>query len=115
MGIRTKKKLDGKLCYDLWVRTGSVYKVPIVLANEFNMFSRDGRPYTHQATWLASNEFILDNLEYAYQKFQEVWKVNGEIAKDHDWYRFVAPKIKRLSPKKFDEYMSTHPEFREYV
>ena len=118
MGISRKntRRLDPKLCYELWGRTGSVYKIPQVLKNEYGVFNQTtGKPYSHQGCFLALGNYILENLVEARPLFNQVWKANGRIATDQDWYKFVLDKARYLTPKKFQEFMSIHSYLTPYL
>lgn len=115
MGLRVKKILDGKKCFEAWSKTGSVYLAPAYLAKEYGIYGVTGKPVSHQGVWLASNEYIINNLVDAKATFDESMRSNGRMPTDKDWYNFVVPKIKKLGKKKFEKYMENHQWLKPYM
>ena len=109
-GIKNSTRiLDPKLCYELFLRTGSVYKVPAVLKNEYGIYQeKTGQLITAQAVWLAVGNYVINNLNETREGFDKVWMANGQIPTDTDWYKFVLSKVKYLSRKKREKFLKEH-------
>jgi hypothetical protein len=116
IGLKNKIEVDGKLCYELWARTGSVYKVPLVLANEYGIKNnKSGEPITSQGVWLAANRYIINNMAEARPIFEQTLRVNGIMPTDRLWYDFVIPKVKRLSKSAFEKFLAEHSYLTPYL
>lgn len=115
-GMKRVRQLDPKLCYELWMRTNSIYKVPIVLKNEYNQYNvKTGKPYSHMGCWQASNAWMLENLPEARRMAEDVYKANGVLIDDEFWYKLVIEKAKHLSPKKYTAFMQKHSYLTPYL
>jgi len=112
----TKKILDPKVCFDLWIETGSVYKIPAILKERYGIYNdRTGNLVTPMGVWDAAWRYTLDNLVDSRQMVAQVWKANGEILLDKDWYPLVVQKAKYLySPKKYQRFIDSHSYLTPY-
>jgi hypothetical protein len=116
MGYKGKRsELDPQLCYETWAKVASARKAGLVLAREHGVVRPDGKPYTGQGVWQASTRYILAEPAAARKIFEEVWKANGVIVTDAQWYTFVLDKTKYLTPKNRDEYLKKHSYLIPYV
>lgn len=116
IGMTKVRQLDPKLCFELWMRTGSVYKTAIVLKNEYNKFNpATGKPYSHMGIWESANSYLLDNMVEARKAVEDVWKANGRLLSDADWYKIVIEKARYLSPKKYKAFMEKHQYLTPYL
>jgi hypothetical protein len=116
IGIKKQIELDGKLCFELWARTGSVHKAPMVLENEYHITnSKSGKRITSQGVWLAANRYIINNMSEARPIFDQSLRANGILPTDKLWYDFVIPKVKRLSKSAFDKFMAEHSYLTPYL
>jgi hypothetical protein len=112
----TGDKLDGKLCFELWAKCGSVYKARFILANEHHIINQKlNKPYSHQAVWLAANTYILNHPDEARPLWNSILKANGVFPTDELWFTFVGSKAKRLPRKLKDEYLKVSPHLVEYA
>lgn len=112
----TGDKLDGKLCFELWAKCGSVYKARYILANEHHIINeRLGKPFTHQSVWLAANTYILEHTDEARPLWDGILKANGVFPTDEMWLTFVGSKAKRLVKKAKEKYVADHPNLAAYT
>ena len=117
IGFRQDRQLDPKLCWKLIGHDGiSCYKAPIVLKNEYGQYNvRTGKPFSHQGVWESANSYLLDNMVEARKDTEDVWKANGRLLSDADWYKIVIEKARYLSPKKYKAFMETHQYLTPYL
>lgn len=115
-GMKRVRQLDPKLCFELWMRTGSVYKVAEVLMNEYQQYNvKTGRKYSHMGIWQASNAWMLDNLPEARKMVEEVYRANGVLLTDQLWYTLVMEKAVHLHAKRFKAFMEQHSYLKPYL
>lgn len=116
-GFSRRQTLDPEQCFNLWIELGSVYKVPILLKEKYEIFNpRTGKPYTPMGVWNSAWNYVLNNLIEAKKKQEEVYRQNGEILQDRDWYSHVAKEAKYLySPKRYQEFLNKHSYLIPYA
>lgn len=116
IGLRKHKSyLDGRRCLEVWCETGSVYKARIKLANEGMVHPDSGKPPSQQGVWNASWLFILSNPLDARKMIEEVWKQNGELMTDKDWYVLFTKNARYLlSDKAFKKLLEQHAYLKPY-
>jgi hypothetical protein len=109
--------LDPKLCFDLWIETGSVYKVPYVLQERHGVFNkRTGKPVSQMGVWTGAWKYTLANLVESRKLVTDVWKANGELLSDSDWYTLVVNKAKYIyTEKKFKNFLETNSYLTPYL
>lgn len=116
IGERISRKLSPRDAYEAWANSGSVYRAPLWLKEERNMYNhRTGQPFASQTVWKSANVFILNNLAEAREIFQQVGHANGKIYRDWDWYNFIFPKALKLSPDKFEEFMNINAFLKPHL
>lgn len=109
--------LDPKLCFDLWVKYGSVYTVSEVLYKEHGIYNTNtGRPVTHMGVWDSAWRYILNNLPEAREKLNDSWKNEGKILTDAIWFPMVIDRARRIySDGKFRNLLRQHPYLTPYI
>jgi len=111
----TKKFLDGRQVFDLWIETGSIRKAISRLLELDCRNPKNGRPPTPMGAWGAAWLFALENLEYSKSKAYEGWKFNGTILEDEVWYGMVLKEARYLySPQKFDKFLDKNPTLKDH-
>lgn len=113
--VRRKRMLDPKLCFELWARTGSIYKVPMVLKNEYGMVRENGNLYSATGIWHSANLYVTTEPLAARKVFEDVWRANGVIIKDEDWYKFLLEKAAYLNPVNRAVFMEKHSYLKPYL
>lgn len=114
----TKKyrRLDPKLCFETWMETGSVYKSARALHDKYGIYNKDtGKPFSHQGVWESANSYLLNNMIEARKYVESVWKANGELLTDQDWYRIVLEKANHLPRKKYEAFLEQHKYLTPYL
>ena len=112
--VRRLRKLDPKTCFEVWAKTGSIYKAPLVLKNEYGLVKENGMLFSPTGIWHSATLYIIESPFDARKIFEDVWRANGVIIKDADWYKFLLEKAHYLSPTKFAEFMEKHSYLRPY-
>lgn len=116
IGERISRKLSPRDAYEAWAFAGSVYRAPLWLKEERQMFNhRTGLPFASQTVWKSANVFILNNLAEAREIFQQVGHANGKIYRDNDWYNFIFPRVLKLPPEKYNEFMEINAHLKPYL
>ena len=107
---RLVKILDPKLCFDLWIETGSVYKVPALLHSRHGVFNvKLGQEVSHMGVWSAAWKYVLENLVECRPRIAETWRANGELLTDQKWYEMVCEKAKLVKSKNgYEQYIKDH-------
>ena len=114
--MRVKRWLDPKLAYEVWAKSGSVYKAGLVLKNEYGMYNqKTGKAFTSQSIWNSANFFILNNQREAREIYNGVMRANGVLPADLDWYDFLIPKILKLSSKRYAEFMASNSYLQPFI
>lgn len=117
-GINIQKRLiDPKRCYELWCSGISVYKIPLVLQKDGIYNEKNGKPFSPQGIFRSAGLYVVEHFQEPECRkiFNDVWKANGKIATDVDWYKYVLKQAKKLSPKKFRGFMDTHSYLKPYL
>lgn len=113
---RKKRTLDGKLCFDLWIETGSVAKVCNILLERGIVNPISGKKVTPMGVWGSAWTYILENLVEARRGVESVWKANGELLTDKDWFTLVVGKARYIyGKKKFEKFMKQHSYLTPYL
>lgn len=114
---RTKAILDPKICFDMWIETGSVWKAPHRLKDEYGIFNKaTGKLASPMGIWRAAWVYTLNNLPEARVKVAKVWEANGENLTDNDWYLLVIEKAKYIySRRRFKKFIEEHLYLTPYV
>jgi len=108
--------LDPKLCFDLWIETGSVYKVPVVLKNKYGLYNeKTGQLFSPQGVWNAAGHYVIEHMAEARKSVEEVWKANGMLLNDKEWYRIVLERSNYLSKSTFDKFIEKHSYLKPYL
>lgn len=117
-GMKNKKTvLDPKLCFELWIETGSVYKARLVLKSKYGVVNPEsGKLITAMGLWDAAWRHVLDNMVEARKSVESAWRANGEILSDVEWYNLVAKRAAYLySPSRLEKFLNRHEYLRPYV
>ena len=118
IGLKTNKKiLEPKLCFDLWIETGSTYKTCRVLRDRYGVINpATGKMVTAMGVWDAAWRYILENMVEGRKGVSDVWRANGEILEDRDWYPLVIRVAKYLYyQKKVAKWMEKHSYLTPYL
>lgn len=115
--LNPSKFLDKKLCYELWAKKRiSIYKIPIVLANEYNIRAASGNLVTSQGVWRAAWLYALENMDEAEKDTIAIMSQLGMVYDRNDFLRDCFNKAKQFySAKNFRKFMAIHPEFRQFA
>lgn len=112
-GMKKVRTVPQKLCYDVWLDTGSLYKAVKVLRDQHQIFNqRTGKVLSTQTVWEAANTFLLENQEYARKRLSDVYRANGVLLDDEMWNRIVYEKAQHLSTKKLERFMDANPHLK---
>ena len=110
------RHLDPKLCFELWNQAGSVYKVPHILREKYGIFNpKTGKNYSQQGVFLAAGTYVTEHLVEAKEVVAQVWKANGQLLSDPEWYKMVLDKAKYLSKKQYKIFIESHPYLTPYL
>jgi len=120
LGQRLTRHIIPEEAFISWARSGSIYKASLYMKNEMGKYNKKtGEPYQPQSIWGSANYYIIHNLNDAKVVWLDVMRSNGYHPTDKDWYKFVIPKIVKLRPAEFDEFMVKNsymePMVREYL
>jgi len=117
IGLRHKKLfLDGEECFDIWAKTGSVYKTAKLLETQGIVNPASGKRPSPMGIWTSAWKWVLDHPAEAKSKVDEVWKSNGELLTNEMWYKLMAEKARYiLAPKKFEAYVNKHAYLKDYI
>lgn len=112
-----KGYLDPKLCFDLYVETGSIYKVVKILHNRNIVNPKTGKAPTPMGVWQTAWRYILANMVEGRKGIESAWRANGELLTDKDWYKIVVEHARYAYRKtrKFDEFMEQHKYLTPYL
>lgn len=113
--IRRRRMLDPKLCFEIWSRTNSIYKGPQVLRDEYGMVKENGMMFSPTGFWHSANLYVIEHPVEARKIFENVWRANGVIIKDEDWYKFLLEKAAYLNPVNRAAFMEKHSYLKPYV
>lgn len=117
IGMARKRKLvDGKLCFDTWIETGSVYKTAEILARTHGIVNpATGKPLSAMGIWQSAWTYALDHLPEGRKGVESVWRANGELLSDKDWYTLIISKARYIfGAKKFKKFMETNAYLKPY-
>lgn len=108
--------LDAKLCFDLWIETGSVYKTRLVLRDKYKIFNpKNGKMPSQMGVWSSAARYMLQSPEDARKQVEQVWRANGEILSDEEWNKMLYERAMYIfRKKKLNQYFDEHPELRKY-
>lgn len=109
--------LDAKLCFDLWIETGSINKTQMMLLNKHGLRNpKTGGIPSQMGVWSSAARYMLQYPDEAKKKVEQVWKANGEILSDEEWRKMLFHRAKYIFRKKrLEAYLQDHPELRKYL
>ncbi|KKQ34907.1 MAG: hypothetical protein US52_C0042G0003 [candidate division WS6 bacterium GW2011_GWA2_37_6] len=112
-----RKFLDGKLCFELWVQRSSLGKASNVLRDEFGIVNPStGEKASTMGVWGAAWTYILNTLVEGRKGVESVWKANGELLTDLDWYTLVVTKARYIfGKKKFQKFIEKNSYLTPYL
>ncbi len=119
--LSSKKILDRKLCYELWVGKHSeygrlsIYKIPRILAEMGVVNQEKGRNVTPQGVWRAANLYILEFPEIAKKDTVSIFSQFGKILDDDEWGKEMIGRARQfLSRSSYRNFLKDNPEYVKY-
>ena len=110
----TGLKLDGKLCFELWVHRGSARKAALALKNEYKIINEyKNKPYTTESIFRAAKFWILDNPDDA----RHIWEGKYGEVEDDAWYDYLSRAsymLVRQDGKRYKKWREKNPEVVAY-
>ena len=108
-------KMDGKLCFELWVHRGTAEKAAIALQREFNIYNKRTQDrYSTVGVMKAAKTWILHNPDEA----RAIWEDKyGEIP-DEFWYDYllrISPILATNSKNTLENWKEKNPEVIKYA
>ena len=108
-------KMDGKLCFELWVHRGTTEKASIALQREFNIYNKGkNKRYTAVGVMKAAKSWILDHPDEA----RAIWEDKyGEIP-DELWYDYlwrISSSKAYNSRNAYEKWKAENPEVVKYA
>jgi hypothetical protein len=88
IGARKWNYLNEKMCFDYWIKHGTIRKAHQALIEERPLEMRNpatNRNYTFMAVSQASWRWVLHNLEEAHPLMIDAWAAKGEVLDDETW------------------------------
>lgn len=120
MSFRTEPKtyIPEGLCYELWAKKRlSLYKIPYVLRDEYNVISeRTGGLITPPAVERSAWMYALEHLHEAKTDTVSIMQSTGKIFDEDAWNKEVLSKAQRFySKKKYRLFLQKYPHLRKYM
>ena len=108
MGVNRKhQRINPELCFEIWAETGSIAHVGEILKKRHNLYNiRTGEPFSVQGVWRAAGKYVYEHMAEARSVYEKVWRANGVLITDQDWYEFVLAKTRYMKDSKRKEWLA---------
>lgn len=107
--------LPPELAFQAWLEGGSTTGAVRWLSERGIRNPRTQQIPTRMGVWQRAGEYILKNLDTVRPQVAEVWSIADKTLTDDIWGDFVIRIAKyNLSYKRFQEFLSEHPEMRSH-
>lgn len=101
--------------FEAWNKTGSIYKAPEYLKREYNIVNpKSGKMVSPQGVWGAAGRYIISNPNEARKQLDEVYKANGMLLSDRQWYEIVYNCQKYFSRKVQQDFITRHAYMKPF-
>lgn len=89
---RTKKQLDDKECFDLWMETGTLEKASKRLTDAGKINQDTGKPFHPISLRFAALRHLIRNPKEVKEKFEEIDPNSPYLISQETWQKFLAKR-----------------------